>query len=220
MNNDLEKIYEQRFAGMEEKRRAVWQVLCRHFFQQWVPTAATVLDIGAGYCEFINNIQCARKYAIDLNPSTSEKAGSDVSVLAQDVGAVWPLESSTIDVAFSSNFLEHLPDKKVLMHCLQEMSRVLRPGGTVILLGPNIRFCYDVYWDFLDHHIALSDRSIEEALAISGFEIVRVVPQFLPYTMQAKLPPLPIFVRLYLLLPLAWPIFGKQFLVIARKKQG
>ena len=37
----------------------------------------TVLDIGAGYCEFINNIQCAQKYAIDLN-------GKEMFILARE----------------------------------------------------------------------------------------------------------------------------------------
>jgi len=41
--------------------------------------------------------------------------------------------------------------------------------------------------------------------------------RFLPYTTRSPLPQHPSFVALYLAVPLAWRIFGKQFLVVARK---
>jgi len=217
MTNEVEATYQERFAGSELKRSAVWQVLGKYYFQAWIKPTDALLDIGAGYCEFINAIDAGRKYALDLNPSTQRKAGPGVSVLAQDIGQAWPLESGSIDVAFSSNFFEHLPSKELLVSCLAETFRVLKPGGTLIAMGPNIRFCYDLYWDFFDHHLPLSDRSIQEVLTLSGFRVERLIPRFLPYTMQGGLPAAPILVRLYLLLPFAWNIFGKQFLVIARK---
>jgi SAM-dependent methyltransferase len=214
---ELETTYEQRFRGNEARRTRVWQVLTNHFFQKWIKTTDAVLDIGAGYCEFINSIGAERKYAMDLNPSTGTKATVGVTVLNQNVGDTWQLTSNSVDVAFSSNFFEHLPDKNVLSHCLQEALRVIKPGGLLIAMGPNIRFCYHVYWDYYDHHLPLSDRSMQEALTLAGFRIEKVVPQFLPYTMQGGLPPAAILVRLYLALPIAWKIFGKQFLIIARK---
>ena len=49
-----------------------------------------------------------------------------------------PLADETVDVAFSSNLLEHVPD---LAHTADEIVRVVRPGGHVVLsytvwLGP------------------------------------------------------------------------------------
>lgn len=214
---ELDRAYANRFAGMESRRRRVWEVLNRHFLQERIRTEDTVLDIGAGYCEFINCVHARSKYAIDLNPATVRAAGKDVRVVSQDVTETWNLGSSSIDVAFSSNFLEHLPTKGGLMHCLRETYRVLRPGGLFIALGPNIRFCYRVYWDYFDHYLPLSDRSLVEALELVGFSSELVIPRFLPYTMKGKLPSHPLLVRLYLLFPLAWRIWGRQFLVVARK---
>ena len=122
-----------------------------------------------------------------------------------------------MDVVFSSNFFEHLPTKDAFRHCLQEIHRVLRPGGRLLAMGPNIRYCYDVYWDYFDHYLPLSDRSVVEALEVSGFRLERVVPRFLPYTMRGKKAPPAWLLRLYLRLPLFWRFLGKQFLVIARK---
>jgi len=127
------------------------------------------------------------------------------------------LSPRPVDVVFTSNFLEHLPAKKDLTHCLQETSRILRPGGRFIALGPNIRFAFREYWDFFDHYLPLSDRPLVEALEINGFRSDLVIAKFLPYTMKGKMPTHPSLVRLYLAFPLAWRFLGRQFLVVASK---
>jgi SAM-dependent methyltransferase len=217
MSECLETIYSKRFAGSEALRDQVWRVLTCDFFQRWVKEDAAVLDLGAGYCEFINNIRAARKYALDLNPSTAAKAATGIIVLTQDVSKPWALPSASLDVVFTSNFFEHLPSKQALQHCMTEALRILRPGGRLLALGPNIRFCGNVYWDFFDHHLPLSDRSLTEGLEITGFHTEKVVEKFLPFTMKGKLPPSPALVRAYLKLPWAWTLWGKQFFVVARK---
>jgi len=210
-------VYSRRFAGIEQRRAEVWRSLARHYFHRWVNPADTVLDVGAGYCEFINSISAAHKYALDSNPATADKAAPEVTVLSQDATKPWSLPSESVNVIFSSNFFEHLPTKQDFAHCLAEAYRVLHPRGLLIALGPNIRFCFDVYWDFVDHHLPLSDRSMVEALEIAGFQKELVIPRFLPYTMSDRVPHRAFLARLYLLLPLAQRLWGKQFLVIARK---
>lgn len=213
----LEAIYSRRFAGKDAQRNQVWQVLTRHYFQRWIKPADAVLDLGAGFREFINNIQAARKYALDLNPVTPLKAASDVVVVSEDVTKPWSAASESVNVVFSSNFFEHLPTKQDFKHCLSEIYRVLCSQGLLIALGPNIRFGYDVYWDFFDHYLPLSDRSVVEAAELAGLCTELVVPRFLPFTMQGKLPSWRALVRLYLSFPLAQRILGKQFLVVMRK---
>ena len=210
-------VYSRRFAGIEQRRLAVWQTLARHYFQKWINPADTVLDLGAGFCEFINSISAAHKYALDSNPLTARKAAPDVTVLSEQATRQWPLPSESVNVVFSSNFFEHLPTKADFAHCLAEAYRVLCPRGLLIALGPNIRFCFDVYWDFVDHHLPLSDRSMVEAVEIAGFRSELVIPRFLPFTMSDREPHGALWVRLYLLFPLAQRLWGKQFLVMARK---
>lgn len=219
MSQDLKAIYSRRFAGIEKSRDQVWKVLTAHYFQQWVNPNDVVLDVGAGFCEFINNIKAKQKIAVDLNPVTRQKAAPDVTVISQDVTKDWPVASGSVDIVFTSNFFEHLSGKNDLLLCLQEIHRVLRPNGLLLAMGPNIRFCFKEYWDFFDHFLALSDRSMAEALEISGFQAEKVIAQFLPYTMKGKLSPNPMLVRLYLAMPLFWRVMGKQFLVFARKTE-
>lgn len=213
----LDETYARRFAGMEARRSRVWDTLNRTFFHKWITPDDVVLDLGAGYCEFINSICAKAKFALDLNPATRQRANQGVTVVSQDVTQTWQLADNSVDVIFTSNFLEHLENKNALVHCLRESFRVLRKGGRLIAMGPNIRFAYDVYWDYFDHYLPLSDRSLVEAAELNGFKMEVVIPRFLPYTMRGRMPSHPLLIRIYLMAPIVWRIFGKQFLVIAKK---
>ena len=214
---ELSRIYDRRFATTAAYRNRVWQVLTAHFFNRWVSPGAAVLDLGCGYGEFVNNITAARKWAMDLNPDARQHLRPGVEFLQQDCSLPWPLPEGSLDVVFTSNFFEHLPDKACLSRTLRQAFRALKPGGRLIALGPNIKYLPGSYWDFYDHHVILTDISLAEALEIEGFKTERVITRFLPYTLvNATEYPL-VFVRLYLLFPWLWWVKGRQFLVLARK---
>jgi SAM-dependent methyltransferase len=217
---DLDLIYQARFAGLDEYRSAVWRVLVDEVFSRWIVNDASVLDLGCGYCEFINQVVARRKYAMDLNPAAGRNAASDVTVLEQDCSAEWQLEPESLDAVFTSNFFEHLCDKAALERTVESAVRCLRPGGRLIALGPNIRYTGTAYWDFYDHHVALSEQSLTELLRKRGLEIEYVRAQFLPYTMSTGHRYPTWVLRAYLRTPLLWRVFGKQFLVVARKKSA
>lgn len=215
---DLAALYDLRFNKIgNEKRRAVWRRLCDSFFCKLIPPDATVLDVACGYGEFINNIRASKKYAIDLNGDSASHLSPDVVFFHTSATDLSALPQDEIDVAFTSNFLEHFPSKKQLDVFLRALCSVLKPGGRFIIMGPNIRYAYREYWDYYDHYLPLSDRSLVEALTIAGFEPEKVVDRFLPFTMNNKAPTADFVIRAYLMLPFVWRIFGKQFLVIARK---
>ena len=66
---DLEALYRHRFDEDDlPAKLAIWNVLCEDFFSKFITSTDTVIDVGAGYCEFINNVKCKRRIAIDLNP--------------------------------------------------------------------------------------------------------------------------------------------------------
>jgi SAM-dependent methyltransferase len=214
---DLQQIYANRFRSTQTYRDQVWQILTLDFFSKWIKPADTVLDLGAGYCQFINHIRAKTKYAMDLNPDTAQQASGEVTVIQQDCAELWPLPASSLDVVFTSNFFEHLSTKNDLERTLRQTFRCLRPSGTLIAMGPNIRYVPGVYWDFFDHNLALTERSLAEVLQKVGFQMVQVWPRFLPFTMVGSREYPLIFLRIYLKLRLAWKLLGKQFLVVARK---
>lgn len=215
----LSKTYAHRFSQDELRdKQVLWQELCKQVFQEYVPVQGTVLDLGAGYCEFINNIQARSKIAVDLNPDTKAFAHSDVAVLGIDSRDMQAIRSGSVDTVFSSNFFEHLPDAQALLDTLSECRRVLVPGGHVVVLMPNIRNLPGAYWDYLDHHLPLTEHSLVEALELSGFSPIRVEGRFLPYTVRgSRLPVRSWSIRAYLGFRPAWRLMGKQMLAVATR---
>lgn len=216
---ELQAIYERRFKTRHVAyRQKLWATLVQVFFQPMIPPGAAVLDLGCGYGEFINNAQARERFAMDLNPKAAEHLDPAVKFLFQDCSQRWALPDASLDVVFTSNFFEHLPDKFALKLTLLEALRCLKPGGQLIAVGPNIKFVQGAYWDFWDHFLCLTEASLEEALENNGYVVRRSEPRFLPYT-TVNQPAYPMaFVRLYLKLPFAWRIFGRQFLVVAERR--
>lgn len=211
--NNLDKLYRHRFSKEDlAKKQKIWKVLCEDFFQQFIKPSHYVVDIGAGYGEFLNNINCKCRIAVDK------------TLLSIKMGHLMQYKNTNeildelIDIVFMSNFLEHVHNKQEVMDILLEAKRILNPGGKIIILQPNIKLVGGAYWDFIDHHTPLTDKSIVEALESIDMKVTKVITRFLPYTTKSLLPQSPWLVRLYLKLPFLWWFFGKQSLVIAEKQ--
>ena len=71
----LQREYARRFARHAQYRDDVWKELIADFFQPLIARNSTLLDLGCGWGEFVNNIMAARKYGMDLattcGPGTS-----------------------------------------------------------------------------------------------------------------------------------------------------
>src|SRR5690349_21277275 len=215
---DLAALYRFRFRESErEKKMLIWQALCEHYFQQRIGEGKVIADLACGYGEFINNIRAAKKYGIDLNPDAPKFLGPDVEFCYSRADKIDAIASDSLDVVFTSNFLEHLKTKEECDAVLAEVKRMLKPGGRFIIMGPNIRYLAAEYWDFYDHYLPLSHLSLEEGLVQAGYEIDSVIARFLPYTTRSALPQHSVLIALYLKIPIAWRFLGKQFLVVGRK---
>lgn len=209
-------LYRGRFSDTDRRTKdRVWDVLCKDFFQDYVRPNDTMLDLGCGYGEFSRHIQAAQKFAVDLNPDSAAFLPRKVEFHKADARHLEFLQDGSVDVVFASNFFEHLSDKETMDAVLLELKRVLRAGGRVVVLQPNIRFAPGAYWDFYDHHLPLSERSCAEAFRKAGFAIEELMARFLPFSTQSLLPKHPLLVKAYLKVPLLWNLIGKQFLLVA-----
>lgn len=218
-SENLRRLYATRFTETDRSpRNAVWRVLCDHFFQKWIDPEATVLELAAGYCEFINNIQAGKKIAVDLNPEVKHRANRDVRTVVASATDFAEVPSNSVDVVFVCNFFEHI-SKEDILETLHEVHRVLRKTGTILILQPNIRFCHQDYWMFFDHITPLDDRALSEALAMTDFVTDKTILRFLPYTTKSYLPKAAVLVRAYLHFPPLWRIFGKQTFMVARPRR-
>jgi SAM-dependent methyltransferase len=209
--------YRRRFEAEQAGREAVWRVLVDAWFSRYMEDAQAVLDLGCGWGAFINHVAAARRYGIDLNEDASGHLDNGVALFRQSAAEPWPLPDCSLDLVFTSNFLEHLPSRDAIVTALGEAFRCLRPGGRIVCLGPDIRYAKGDYWNFFDHIVPLTARSLAEALELVGFHTVDVIDRFLPYTLAGRRPPPSWLIRSYLRLRPAWRLLGRQFLVVADK---
>ncbi|MBQ7221418.1 MAG: class I SAM-dependent methyltransferase [Synergistaceae bacterium] len=190
-----------------------------------------VLDLAAGYCDFINNIAApktgqvrGRRIAVDLNPDVKRHAADFVEVHNSPAQDLSFLEDGSIDSVFVSNFFEHVREKDEILAILRECLRVLKVDGKLMILQPNIKYLPGEYWDFFDHYTPLTEKSMCEALRITRggyvFSVSTVIDRFLPYTTKSRLPQYGWMIKLYCHCPLAWKVLGKQMFIVAHKQGG
>jgi len=222
-SGDIDKaIYGTRFGSEEMGGRIeLWRVLCRHWFSKYISIDSCTLDLGAGFCEFINNIECGKKIAIDHNSSLPEFAEPEVQCIVAELDqGLEQVPEGSVDNIVASNVFEHLENREKLFRCLRLASRALKEGGQIVVMQPNYAAVRARFYDFSDHSLPLTEKGMAEALAASGFEIERVIARFLPYTTKRRYPRWPFLVRLYLLFPPAHWVLGGQMFVVGRKPRA
>ncbi|MDZ8080400.1 MAG: class I SAM-dependent methyltransferase [Nostoc sp. DcaGUA01] len=215
----LKNLYSNRFDRKQRKAKlALWKVLIEHFLQKYIGQKSVVLDIGGGYCEFINQIQAEEKYLIDLNPDSKFFANSDVNLINIDILNLneQKLISKYFDVIFISNFFEHLRNKEELIEVLSFCFDYLKSGGSLLIIQPNFKYSIKEYYDFIDHQLPITHLSLKEVLQTIGFSIDILIPRFLPYSTKGR-PSSSKLLKLYLNIPLIWNFLGGQMFIKASK---
>lgn len=79
------------------------------------------------------------KVGIDIEESTVRKAkhvGGEFHCLCTDVRAL-PFASASFDVVVSTSTLDHFEVPTDLSHSLRELARIVRPGGTLLVILDN-----------------------------------------------------------------------------------
>ena len=214
----LKDVYEHRFDAADHARKdAIWHELGR-FLQRYVPSDGRVIDIACDLGYFIRNVTARERWATDIR-DVGATLPSDVHFIrASGLDLADVLPNDSFDLAFFSNDLEHLASTEAVLQQLRVAHALLKPGGRVLILQPNIRLIGGSYWDFIDHQTALTEKSLAEAATMAGFKTRKVISRFLPYTTKSRMPQHPLLVRAYLGFPPAWLLLGKQTLYLGEKR--
>ena len=208
-------VYDLRFGERERSaKEAVWREIGRFLQRRWIPESSRVLDVATDVGYFIRNISAAERWASDLRDTSAHMPAEVHFVQSDGLQLADVLPNDYFDVVFMSNYLEHLDSAESVIAQLRVARRLLRPGGRVVILQPNIKLVGSAYWDFIDHRVPLTEESLVEAAAFAGFKREDVIGRFLPYSVKGRLPAHPSLVRAYLAFPPAWWIFGKQTLYV------
>lgn len=208
--------YHDTRLALDPRRNAVWKALWRYYFSHRIRPSDTVLDLGSGYGDFINNVVAARRVALDLWPDFGAHLEPGIEAIVGPVSDLSRVADGSIDYAFASNLFEHVTQQE-FAETLSGLRTKLTPNGSLTILQPNYRYAYREYFDDYTHISIYSHISLCDFLAANGFEAVEVHPRFLPLTVKSRLPTWAPLIGLYLNSPLK-PL-GKQMLVRARPKR-
>jgi ubiquinone/menaquinone biosynthesis C-methylase UbiE len=197
----------------DKEREKVWKEIT-NYLQRYIPKDAKTLELGAGYCDFINNIKAKEKHALDIYDGIKEHAKNEVTTHIMSATEIKAFKAESFNCIFASNFFEHLEREdfhKVLEGCF----KALRKGGRLIILQPNYYYAYREYFDDYTHKMVLSHISFCDAMESKGFKIKKCYKRFLPYSMKSGAPKARILIWAYLRSPIK-PL-AKQMLIVAEK---
>lgn len=210
-NND--KNYHKTRFKFDPGRLKVWRAITE-YIQPYIGKNKTVLDLGCGYGDFINQIQAKKKYGLDLGPDVKDYIDKEVQFINKPSTSLEEVTTNSLDSVFSSNLFEHL-DRSDIDKTMKGIKRCVKVGGTLILVGPNFRYAYKSYFDDYTHKTIFTHVSLADLMQEYGFKPVKVMPKFLPLTLKSRLPKSYYLTKLYLHSPIK-PMGGQMLLIFER----
>jgi SAM-dependent methyltransferase len=99
----------------------------------------SLLDVGCADGAFLFqylDYQPKNFCGIEASPSLRKQAsGRGINVQAIDLNSVWPYPDGTFEVVHCAQVIEHLHNTRLFV---EEMKRVLKPGGTALVTSENL----------------------------------------------------------------------------------
>ena len=145
------------------------------------PEKGSVLDIGAGTGDFLVTAKANGWQITGIEPNENAKklAISKGVTFKNDTKSI---ENQQFDVITMWHVLEHVPD---VTHQIQELQRLLKPNGTIIIAVPNYKSYdanfYGPFWAAYDvprHLWHFSKTAIEKLVSRENMKLVKVLPMY------------------------------------------
>jgi SAM-dependent methyltransferase len=107
-----------------------------------------VLDMGCGVGMYTGAFARYSKHVVgvEVEADRARAAYEQVPRIAQAVGEALPYVTHSFDVVFSHEVLEHVREDRL---CAEEMVRITRPGGHIVIFVPNRLYfleTHGIYW--------------------------------------------------------------------------
>lgn len=194
----------------DPRRGVLWRTLVSCVFQKQIPVDGVVLELGAGYGEFINSVKARRRFAVDQWPGMVEHLEDGIEGIVTGITELEAIPENSVDYVFSSNCFEHVSQSDLVL-CLAQLRSKMKPGATLNIVQPNFKYCVREYFDDYTHITIYTAQSLCDLLSANGFRIAQCVPRFLPLTLKGRLPVQPWLIRLYIASPIK-PMAKQMFI--------
>lgn len=112
------------------------------------PDLSSILEIGPGWGEFAALAHPNRFYlGLEVNRSHARVLSSEGLPVVVAKAPALPIQSGRFDAAYVSHVLEHMDGMPAARLFLEEMQRVVRPGGFVCINCPDYLSAGSLFWD-------------------------------------------------------------------------
>jgi SAM-dependent methyltransferase len=148
--------------------------LARYLFSRYkLPNGGKILDLGCGRGEFLKGfIRCGLDgHGVDRSAIAKSNC-PEVEILQSDLeNEPLPYSDNSFDAVFSKSVLEHFyyPERLV-----QEIYRVLNPGGLAITMVPDWESIYKTFYNDYTHRTPFTRISLKDIFIINNFDNVKV----------------------------------------------
>lgn len=162
------------------------QLLCEYWAKKYFGTThGKLLDVACGRGEHLQNYQILGfdVYGVDKETLAKNK-GFNVAIIDVDKDE-FPFEENFFDFVILKSAIEHFAKP---YHVMENVYRVLKPGGKVIISTCDWRKDYKTFYDDVDHKTPFTRCSLQDLLLRYDFKNVRVDYFIhLPFTWNSKL---------------------------------
>ena len=152
-----------------------------------------LLDVGCGRGEYLQEFVRLGFTGAGVDSAASSAGfAADCEIKTVDLDSqAFPFPDASFDFVFSKSVVEHLHRPEAM---IAECLRVLKPGGTAVLMTPSWRHTQKIFFEDFGHIKPFGANALSDAMTLAGFRGVTV-----DYFQQ-----LPVLWAWPVLKPLAW----------------
>jgi len=140
-----------------------------------------ILDFGCGFGQMISTLKhngFSSVEGADIN-SAAICHLRDRQIIVHDLKSeadFYDMHAGSYDFVIMSHVLEHFPKSEVINQ-LRQIHKILKSGGTLIVMVPNAQSNTGCYWAYEDftHHLLFTSGSLYYVLKASGFSSVEFI---------------------------------------------
>jgi SAM-dependent methyltransferase len=199
-----------------------------------LPELRHLVEIGPGRGAFaaVCRSQGLEYTAVDVNAGLLQSMDGDrVCSFVPPL----PLQDAVADAVVASHVIEHAAGLPQAQAMLAEMSRIVRPGGCVVIVSPDLLWMRNYFWDCdYSHSFPVSSRRAHQMFLDAGLEVAHLEyvhnhltgwrgavagrgVELIPYRLPGAQPTSSLYVdRIYKLRM----TFGRSVLIIGRRPEA
>ena len=160
-------------------------MLCKHIADKYFKAhSGKLLDVCCGRGEHMAIFKNMGfdTYGVDRESMAKEK-NINVKIVDVDLQNL-PFEDNFFDFVIVKAAIEHIRD---VYHFMDNLYRVLKPGGKIVITTPDWKVSYNIFYDDADHKSPFTVYSLHDLLVRYYFKNVHVQNFYhLPYTWKGN----------------------------------